>query len=83
VAGSDPLNVSDKPGLIVKMHPAGEVEFVSELGKTYQIQTVSELNATWQAVGNNITGTGGSISHLVSTRNGGARAFYRVVQITP
>jgi hypothetical protein len=82
-AGSDPVNAQDTPGFVLKIHNAGEVEFASEPGKTYQIQVVSELNSSWQTVSTNIPGTGDVISHLVSLRNGGGKAFYRVITITP
>jgi hypothetical protein len=82
-AGSDPVNASDTPGLIVRIFGAGELEFASQIGKTYQIQMVTELSTAWQTVSTNIPGTGGNISRLVSTRNGGNQAFYRVVQIGP
>jgi hypothetical protein len=82
-AGSDPLNRDDQPGLVVKMYTAGELEFASEVGKTYQIQMVSELSTAWQTVSTNIPGTGQMISHLVSTRSGGSKAFYRVVEVAP
>jgi len=80
-AGSDPLNAEDVPGLLVHMHGAGELEFASQLGETYQIQMVTELSMGWQTISTNIPGTGGNISHLVSTRNGGVQAFYRVVKL--
>ena len=80
-AGSDPLNPEDKPGFVIKVHTASELEFASEEGKSYQIQRVSELNTSWETISTNIPGTGGTISHLVSTRNGGSKAFYRVVNV--
>jgi hypothetical protein len=82
-AGSDPLNPLDVPNFLVRIHRAGELEFASEVGKTYQIQKVTELSSSWETVSTNIPGTGGMISHLISTRNGGVQAFYRVVKLTP
>jgi hypothetical protein len=82
-AGSDPLNNADQPGFVIKIHNAGELEFASEVGKTYQIQSVTELSTSWQNVSTNMPGTGEIISHLISTRNGGSKAFYRVVEVTP
>jgi len=79
-AGSDPNDPSDTPGFFVKMLPAGELEFPSEPTKTYAIQSISELSAVWSNVETNIPGTGGSITRLISTRNGGGQAFYRVVE---
>lgn len=80
-AGSDPMNAGDIPGLVVKLHSAGELEFVSETGKTYQIQMITELNTTWQPVSTNIVGTGQTINQLVSTRSGGTKGFFRVVEV--
>lgn len=80
-AGSDPLNAQDKPGLVMKMHLAGEMEFASEQGKNYQIQAVSELSASWHDIGEKIEGTGDTVTRLVSTKSGGAKMFYRVVQV--
>lgn len=77
-AGSDPSNANDTPGLVIKVYNASELEFASEVGKVYQIQRVTEMNTTWETISTNIPGTGGIISHLVSTRNGGSQAFYRV-----
>ena len=33
-AGSDPLNNLDKPGFVVKIYTAAEIEFASEIGKS-------------------------------------------------
>ena len=45
-AGSDPLNALDKPGFVVKIYTAAEVEFASEVGKKYQVQSVSDITGT-------------------------------------
>ncbi len=82
-AGSNPADANDKPGFFVQILPAGELEFPSEVGKTYAIQTLSELNAVWTNVMTNMAGTGGPLTHLISTRDGAGQAFYRVVQETP
>jgi hypothetical protein len=82
-AGSDPTNANDKPGFVVKIEAAGELEFASEVGKTYRVEMVSENNSAWEVVTPNMPGTGQIISVLVSTKHGPSRAFYRVVQVVP
>ncbi|MCU0771318.1 MAG: hypothetical protein MUE94_06055 [Verrucomicrobia bacterium] len=82
-AGSSPTNANDKPGFFVQILPAGELEFPSEIGKTYSIQMISELNAVWTNVKTNMAGTGGPLNHLISTHYGGGQAYYRVVAQTP
>lgn len=77
MAGSDPLNAQDKPGMLVKVYTAAELEFASEVGKTYQLQSVSEITGSWQDVGLPIPGTGELISHLISARSATAQ-YYRV-----
>ena len=49
--------------------------------KEYMIQTLSELNSVWTDLyETNLVGTGDPITHLISTRDGGGQAFYRVVE---
>jgi hypothetical protein len=80
-AGSDPLNAGDKPGFVVKIYTAAEIEFASELGKKYQVQTVSDITSTWLNVGAVTNGTGNNISMVTSTRTGGTPGYFRVVQV--
>lgn len=80
-AGSDPLNALDKPGFIVKIYTAAEIEFASEIGKKYQVQTVSDITTTWMNVGVVTNGTGNNISMVTSTRAGDGRGYFRVVQV--
>lgn len=80
-AGSDPLNPSDKPGFIVKIYTAAEIEFASEVGKKYQVQSVSDLTGTWLNVGSVTNGTGNNISMTTSTRSGDGKAYFRVVEV--
>ena len=79
-AGSDPMNSNDKPGFVVKIYGAAEVEFASEVGKKYQVQTVSDVTGTWLNVGSVTNGTGNNISMVTSTRTGEG-GFFRVVQV--
>lgn len=80
-AGSDPTNPADKPGFVVKIFGAAEVEFASEIGKKYQVQTVSDMTSSWLPVGAVTNGTGNNISMTVSTRTGGSQGYFRVVQV--
>ena len=79
-AGSDPLNSNDKPGFVVKIYGAAEVEFASEVGKKYQVQQVSDVTGTWLNAGPVTNGTGNNISMVTSTRTGEG-GFFRVVQV--
>ena len=81
MAGSDPLNNLDLPGFVVKIYTAAEVEFASELGKKYQVQTVSDITGTWLNVGSITNGTGNNISMVNSTRSGSGKGYFRVVQV--
>lgn len=80
-AGSDPLNVLDKPGFVVKIYTAAEIEFASEIGKKYQVQTVSDFTSGWVNVGSVTNGTGNNISMVNSTRAGTGKGYFRVVQV--
>jgi hypothetical protein len=62
----------------IQIFTAAEVVFNTEVGKSYQIQSVSSLSAGWQNVGDPIAGTGQSISYVTPTRSN-AQQFYRVV----
>ena len=53
-----------------------EIVFDTEVGKTYQIQSVSTLGGGWQNVGGLIPGTGQSVSYVTTTRASGL--YYRV-----
>lgn len=80
-AGSDPLNALDKPGFVVKIYTAAEIEFASQIGKRYQVQTVSDITSTWVNIGSVTNGTGNNISMVTSTRAGDGRGYFRVVQV--
>ena len=80
-AGSDPTSALDKPGFVVQIYTAAEVEFASEVGKKYQVQTVSDITGTWLNVGSVTNGTGNNISMVTSTRSGDGQAYFRVVNV--
>src|SRR5262249_55590154 len=71
-----PVNPGDTNSVVI--YTAAEVAFNTEVGKTYQIQSVSSLSEGWQNVGEPIVGTGGSVSYVTPTRNN-LHQFYRVV----
>lgn len=63
---------------VVHIYTAAEVAFDTQVGVTYQIQSVGDLSSGWVNVGSPMTGTGKSISYLTSIRNN-VQQFYRVV----
>jgi hypothetical protein len=62
----------------VRIYTAAEVAFNTEVGKTYQIQSISSFGGTWQNIGSAVAGTGAPVSYVTPTR-GGTKMFYRVV----
>jgi hypothetical protein len=62
----------------VMIYTAAEISFNTQLGTTYQIQSIGNLGDTWQNVGGSIAGTGGSIRYLTQTRDP-QQQFFRVV----
>ncbi len=61
----------------VHIYTAAEVVFDTEVGKTYQIQSISSLSGGWQNVGSPVAGTGSSISLFTPTRKN-VQQYYRV-----
>jgi hypothetical protein len=61
----------------IQIYTAAEVTFDTEVGKTYQIESVGSLSAGWQKVGDPIPGTGNAISYVTPTRSN-LQQFYRV-----
>jgi len=64
---------------VVQIYTAAEITFNTELGKTYQVQTISSLGGGWQDIGPAIQGTGTASSYVTSTRQN-VQQFYRVAQ---
>jgi hypothetical protein len=62
----------------VEIYTAAEVVFNSQVGTTYQIQSISSLGDPWQNVGGSVAGTGGTISYVTPTRDV-PQQFFRVV----
>ncbi|MCX6905291.1 MAG: hypothetical protein NTW03_17795, partial [Verrucomicrobia bacterium] len=62
----------------IAIYTAAEVVFNTEVGKTYQIQSISQVNGTWQNLGTPIPGTGNTISYVTPTRTK-VQQYYRVV----
>ena len=62
----------------VTIYTAAELTFNTDLGTTYQIQSISALCDEWKNVGGSIAGTGGSINYVTQTRDP-AQRFFRVV----
>jgi hypothetical protein len=78
--GKDLVNPVINPGETntIAIYNAAEVAFNSEMGKTYYIQAISSLSATWANVAGPIQGTGNPISYVTPTR-ANAQQFFRVV----
>jgi hypothetical protein len=64
----------------IAIYTAAEVAFNTEVGKSYQIQSISSLSDTWSNVGAPVQGTGNPISYVTPTR-GGAQNFFRVITL--
>lgn len=62
----------------ISIYTAAEVAFNTQVGKTYQIQSISSLSDGWTNVGAPIPGTGNPISYVTPTR-ANAQQFFRVV----
>ena len=62
----------------VTIYTAAEITFNTQLGTTYQIQSIGNLGDAWQNVGGSIAGTGGSINYVTQTRDP-KQKFFRVV----
>jgi hypothetical protein len=62
---------------VLQIYTAAEIVFPTQLGSTYQIQSISQINGTWQNIGSPIAGTGKSMSYVTPTRNN-AQQYYRV-----
>lgn len=74
--GNPPIDPGATNSLVI--YTAAEISFNSEVGKSYQIQAVSELSGGWQNLGTPIVGTGSPISYVTPTRKNVVQ-FYRVV----
>lgn len=64
----------------IAIYTAAEVAFNTEVGKSYQVQSISSLSDTWSNVGSPVQGTGNPISYVTPTR-GGAQNFFRVITL--
>jgi hypothetical protein len=62
----------------IAIYTAAEIAFNTQIGSTYQIQSISSLSGGWQNVGNPIQGTGNSVSYVTPTRNN-VQMFFRVL----
>lgn len=64
----------------IRIYTAAEIVFETEVGKSYQIQSVASLSGGWQNIGGPIAGSGTPISYLTPTRRN-VQQFYRVVSV--
>jgi hypothetical protein len=79
--GTDPNDPEDSPALNrTEMFHAAEMVFMTEAGKTYQVQAVSEVGeGNWVNHGDPFQGTGEMMQMFISTRDTQGE-FYRVVE---
>jgi len=61
----------------IQIFTAAEVSFNTEVGKTYQLQAISDLGGGWANVGDPVVGTGESFSFMTPTRNN-TQQYFRV-----
>jgi hypothetical protein len=78
--GKDLVNPPVNPGdtNAIAIYTAAEVAFNTEVGKTYQLQSISSLSGGWQNLGSMIQGTGAPVSYVTPTR-GNVQQFFRVM----
>lgn len=78
----DPWRTSLGEEFTVDILTAVELVWPSRIGSTYMIQISDLQDGSWSNFGDPITGTGQSISRLISTR-GVTKKFYRVQLLGP
>ena len=82
--GTNPDNGDDNPEVgRSSIYRAAEMVFFTEAGKTYQIQSVSQLGSGgWMNSGDPVTGTGEMLQYFISTRES-EQGFYRIIEVAP
>ena len=80
-AGTNPIDMADNPQVgRSAIYSAAEMLFFTEPGKTYKLQSVSDLGLQpWIDESDPIVGTGQMLQHFISTR-GIEKKFYRVIE---
>jgi len=61
----------------IQVYTAAEIAFNTEVGKTYQLQSISSLGGGWLNVGAPVAGTGQSYSFVTPTRQN-TQQYFRV-----
>jgi hypothetical protein len=77
-SGFDPKSGTNSPDTQMAIYTAVEVEFGAGLGKTYRVESSTDLQ-TWTLVESGIPGTGGTITRLYSIR-AIPRRYFRAVK---
>jgi hypothetical protein len=62
----------------IQIYTAAEVVFNTEVGKKYQLQSISSVNEAWSNIGDKLDGTGSAMSFVTPTRKNPTQ-FFRVV----
>ncbi len=81
LTGKLPLDPLSKPALVAEIRTAIEFTFASALGRTYRIESSTDL-AAWTVVESGISGNGGQIQRFYTTRNLPKR-YFRVEEDGP
>jgi hypothetical protein len=69
----------NSPTNSIQIYTAAEITFNTEVGKTYQLQSITSLGGGgWLNVGDPVPGTGDAYSFMTPTRNN-SQQYYRVV----
>ena len=75
--GFDPNAAQDRPTAQLRIHPAVEMEFITELGTTYRLQ-VSTDGETWEDTDEVIEGTGEAVSEIFRQTRSGTKKLWRI-----
>ena len=80
-AGKNQLDTNSFPAAVLIAFTSIELEFITQTGKVYQVQTSTNLT-NWTNFDSPIQGNGNIWTKLYSTR-GQAKLFYRIEGVTP
>jgi hypothetical protein len=76
VAGTHPLNPDSQFGIAIRLTPSSTLSFQSVTGRVYTIESSPTLPGVWNTVGNELSGTGSTVSVPISVND--QVRFFRV-----